>query len=43
MSAPTPDLESYNRRITASGVPEMSPENHALQGKTLASRGYVRD
>jgi uncharacterized peroxidase-related enzyme len=33
----------YNRWITASGVPEMSPESHALQGKTLASRGYVRD
>ena len=33
----------YNRWITASGVPEMSPEGHALQGKTLASRGYVRD
>ena len=33
----------YNRWITASGVPEMSPEGHALQGKTLASRGYVRE
>jgi uncharacterized peroxidase-related enzyme len=33
----------YNRWITATGVPEMSAENHALQGKTLASRGYVRD
>jgi hypothetical protein len=42
MFAPTPDL-FYNRWITASGVPEMSPESHALQGKTLAARGYVRD
>jgi uncharacterized peroxidase-related enzyme len=32
----------YNRWITATGVPEMSPEAHRLQGKTLA-RGYVRD
>ena len=33
----------YNRWITATGVPEMSAENHRQQGKTLASRGYVRD
>jgi len=33
----------YNRWITASGVPEMSTDNHRQQGKTLASRGYVRD
>ena len=32
----------YNRWITATGVPEMSPEAHKLQGKNLA-RGYVRD
>jgi uncharacterized peroxidase-related enzyme len=32
----------YNRWITATGVPEMSPEAHRLQGKNLA-RGYVRD
>jgi len=32
----------YNRWITATGVPEMSPEAHRLQGKGLA-RGYVRD
>jgi uncharacterized peroxidase-related enzyme len=33
----------YNRWITATGVPEMSAESHRQQGKTLASRGYVRD
>jgi uncharacterized peroxidase-related enzyme len=33
----------YNRWITATGVPEMSPEAHRLQGKALASRGYIRD
>jgi len=32
----------YNRWITATGVPEMSPEAHRLQGRNLA-RGYVRD
>jgi uncharacterized peroxidase-related enzyme len=32
----------YNRWITATGVPEMSPGAHRLQGKNLA-RGYVRD
>jgi uncharacterized peroxidase-related enzyme len=32
----------YNRWITATGVPEMSPEAHRQQGKNLA-RGYVRD
>lgn len=33
----------YNRWVTSSGVPEMSTEAHRLQGKGLASRGYVRD
>jgi uncharacterized peroxidase-related enzyme len=33
----------YNRWITATGVPEMSQENHRQQGQALASRGYVRD
>jgi uncharacterized peroxidase-related enzyme len=33
----------YNRWITATGVPEMSAENHRQQGKALASRGYIRD
>jgi uncharacterized peroxidase-related enzyme len=33
----------YNRWITATGVPAMSEAAHARQGKTLASRGYVRD
>jgi uncharacterized peroxidase-related enzyme len=33
----------YNRWITATGVPEMSEAAHRLQGKGLASRGYVRD
>jgi uncharacterized peroxidase-related enzyme len=33
----------YNRWITASGVPEMSPESHRLQGQMIASRGYIRD
>lgn len=33
----------YNRWITATGVPEMSKDNHRQQGKTLAARGYVRD
>ena len=33
----------YNRWITATGVPEMSEEAHRQQGKSLATRGYVRD
>ena len=33
----------YNRWITACGVPEMSPEAHREQGRTLAARGYSRD
>jgi len=33
----------YNRWITATGVPEMSPEAHRAQGKGLASRGYARE
>jgi uncharacterized peroxidase-related enzyme len=33
----------YNRWITATGVPEMSPDAHRRQGKALAERGYVRD
>ena len=33
----------YNRWITATGVPEMSPEAHSRQGKMLATRGYVRE
>jgi len=33
----------YNRWITASGVPEMSPEAHRLQGQVIAERGYIRD
>jgi uncharacterized peroxidase-related enzyme len=33
----------YNRWVTASGVPEMSPEAHRRQGAALAARGYVRD
>jgi uncharacterized peroxidase-related enzyme len=33
----------YNRWISATGVPEMSPEAHRQQGQTLAARGYVRD
>jgi uncharacterized peroxidase-related enzyme len=36
-------LQLYNRWITATGVPEMSAEGHRQQGKTLASRGYIRD
>jgi len=32
----------YNRWITATGVPEMSPESHRLQGRNLARNGYVR-
>jgi uncharacterized peroxidase-related enzyme len=32
----------YNRWITATGVPEMSPEAHRQQGRNLA-RGYIRD
>jgi hypothetical protein len=36
-------FNSYNRWITATGVPETSKDNHREQGKTLASRGYVRD
>ncbi|HEY6509423.1 MAG TPA: peroxidase-related enzyme [Vicinamibacterales bacterium] len=33
----------YNRWITATGVPEMSPEAHRQQGQSLATRGYIRD
>ena len=33
----------YNRWITASGVPEMSAEAHRLQGKNIATRGYIRE
>jgi len=33
----------YNRWITACGVPQMSPEAHREQGRTLAARGYSRD
>jgi uncharacterized peroxidase-related enzyme len=33
----------YNRWITATGVPEMSPEAHRLQGQNIARRGYIRD
>jgi uncharacterized peroxidase-related enzyme len=33
----------YNRWVTASGVPVMSAENHALQGKGIATRGYIRE
>jgi alkylhydroperoxidase family enzyme len=33
----------YNRWITATGVPEMSPEAHRRQGQALAERGYVRE
>ena len=33
----------YNRWITATGVPEMSEENHREQGRMIASRGYARD
>ena len=33
----------YNRWITATGVPPMSPEAHRHQGRALASRGYIRD
>ena len=33
----------YNRWITACGVPQMSPEAHRQQGRTLAARGYSRD
>jgi uncharacterized peroxidase-related enzyme len=32
----------YNRWITASGVPEMSAENHAAQGRNIARNGYNR-
>jgi uncharacterized peroxidase-related enzyme len=32
-----------NRWITATGVPEMSPEAHRLQGQNLARRGYIRE
>jgi uncharacterized peroxidase-related enzyme len=32
----------YNRWITASGVPEMSPEAHWLQGQNIAKNGYIR-
>jgi uncharacterized peroxidase-related enzyme len=33
----------YNRWITATGVPMMSPEAHREQGRLLAARGYTRD
>ena len=33
----------YNRWITATGVPEMSPEGHRQQGRALAERGYIRE
>jgi len=33
----------YNRCITATGAPEMSPEAHRQQGQNLAARGYIRD
>jgi len=33
----------YNRWITATGVPEMSPEAHRRQGQHLARHGYVRE
>jgi uncharacterized peroxidase-related enzyme len=33
----------YNRWITASGVPEMSAENHAAQGRNIARNGYIRE
>jgi uncharacterized peroxidase-related enzyme len=32
----------YNRWITATGVPVMSPEAHREQGRMLATRGYTR-
>ena len=32
----------YNRWITATGVPQMSPEAHRLQGQALAQHGYLR-
>jgi uncharacterized peroxidase-related enzyme len=32
----------YNRWITATGVPVMSPEAHREQGRLLATRGYTR-
>ena len=33
----------YNRWISATGVPEMSPEAHRLQGQNLARHGYIRE
>jgi uncharacterized peroxidase-related enzyme len=33
----------YNRWISATDVPEMSPEAHRLQGQLLAQRGYIRE
>ena len=33
----------YNRWITGTGVPEMSPAAHRQQGIALATRGYTRD
>jgi uncharacterized peroxidase-related enzyme len=33
----------YNRWITATGVPEMSAEMHRQQGKTIATKGYIRE
>lgn len=32
----------YNRWITATGVPGMSPDAHREQGRQLAERGYTR-
>jgi uncharacterized peroxidase-related enzyme len=32
----------YNRWITATGVPVMSPDAHREQGRQLAARGYTR-
>jgi hypothetical protein len=34
---------SHQPGITATGVPEMSPEAHRQQGQNLAARGYIRD
>lgn len=33
----------YNRWITATGVPVMSPEAHREQGRRIARHGYIRD
>lgn len=32
----------YNRWISATGVPAMSPDAHRQQGRSLAAHGYVR-